>query len=241
MRAAVLLLLVCAAAPALADTRSELEAAGRLLDAGDYPAAEARVAPLAADASLLAADRAEAHRIRGLALFYLGRRDDADAELAAYLQLEPDGHLDPALHPPEAVVFLEDVRSRHAGKLRAARPKSKSGALNFLPPAGQFQNGDTTKGWIIGVAELTLLAVNLSTYAMLSSSCEADLTCDRSYSSAKTMRILNLGSGALLIGVVAYGVIDGYVGMSRNERKEQLRVMVLPVPGGAALGAYTAF
>jgi hypothetical protein len=236
---ATLLLL---AAPSVALARPQLEEAGRLLLDGRYAESEALVAPLTGDRSLLPAERAEAHRLHGLALFFLGRRAEAEAQLVAFLALEPGAHLDPNLYPPEAVVFLEDVRTRHAGKLRVPRPKRRSAALNLLPPLGQIQNGQPAKAWVIGVAEVTLLAVNVGTYAMLSSSCEADLTCDRDYDAARALRVVNLASGIALIGVFAYGVIDGYVGYGRaGDRERRLRLSVVPFPGGGAVGATASF
>jgi hypothetical protein len=230
---------------ARADHRADLAAAGRLLLDGRHQEAIALVAPLAPAEGLLPAERAEAHRIHGLALFHLGRRAEAERALRAYLALEPDAHLDPALHPPEAVVFLEEIRTRHAGELRRARPpprRRRYPALNFLPPLGQIQNGDRGKAWVLGGLELALLATNVSTYAMLKSSCRDDLTCERDASSARRMRTLNLVSGGLLAGVWLYGVIDGYVGHSRAVSRERaLRMAIVPTGSGALVGASMQF
>jgi hypothetical protein len=241
VRVGVALVVLCASAVALADTRADLAEADRLLVAGDHPAAEAGAARISARPALLPAERAEALRIRGLALFYLGDLARAEGELAAYLELEPSAHLDPALHPPEAVVFLEEVRARHAGKLRAAPPRRRSGALNLLPPLGQIQNGHHVKAVILGLAEATLLAINGGTYVALRSSCNDDLTCDRGYDSARRLRIVNLTSGALFVGIVAYGIIDGYVGLSRSAERDRLHLSVVPLWGGAVVGAAARF
>jgi hypothetical protein len=238
-------LVVLAAAPARADRAGDLAAANRLLLEGNHEQARALAARVTLEPGLLPAERAEAHRIHGLALFYLGRRADAEGALRAYLELEPDAHLDPALHPPEAVVFLEEVRTRHAGALRIARPlprRKRIAWLNLLPPAGQFQNGDTTKAWILGGIEVALLAINVSTYAMLTSSCKTDLTCDRDPSASRRMRTINLVSGGLLAGVYAYGVIDGYLGHGRiTARERAVRVAVLPTGSGAMVAAALRF
>jgi hypothetical protein len=114
--------------------------------------------------------------------------------------------------------------------------------LNFLPPLGQIQNGDRGKAWVLGGLELALLATNVSTYAMLKSSCRDDLTCDRDPSSARRMRTINLVSGGLLAGVWLYGVIDGYVGHGRAlSRERALRMAIVPTGSGALVGASMEF
>ena len=245
MRWMVVVAVVLLAVDARADRTADLAAANRLLLEGNHEQARALAARITVEPALLPAERAEANRIQGLALFYLGRREEAEGALRAYLELEPDAHLDPALHPPEAVVFLEEVRTRHAGALRIARPPPKRKRiawLNLLPPAGQFQNGDTTKAWILGGLEVALLAINVSTYAMLTSSCNADLTCDRDPSSSRRMRTMNLVSGGLLAGVVAYGIIDGYVGYGRiSARERAVNVALFPTGSGALLTAALRF
>src|SRR5262245_25701622 len=126
MKAGILLMsLIVVAAPARADKAADLAAAGQLLANGSYADAASRVAPLLADRTLLPVERAEALRIHGLATFFLGDRVAAEGSLRGYLELEPDAHLDPALYPPDAVVFFEDVRTRHAGALRIAKPPPK--------------------------------------------------------------------------------------------------------------------
>jgi hypothetical protein len=107
------------------------------------------------------------------------------------------------------------------------------------------QNGDTAKAWVIGSAEVALLATNIATYAMLSSSCSSgDLTCDRDASSARALRAVNLVSGGLFVAVYAYGVIDGYVGYGRvtsRDRERQIRAAVVPLPGGMLVGGAATF
>jgi hypothetical protein len=225
-----------AAAPvAAASPASALEGANRALAAGDHDGAIALLAPL--DLRLLAVpDRAEAHRIRGLAAFFLGRHADAERELVAYLKLDLDARLDPATAPPEAVTFFEDVRARHSAELRAlrppARPRRWAGAV-LLPPYGQFQNGDRTKGWVIAGTGLALVGVNLGTYITLRSWCdEGTGTCGSHTDEARRMRTVNLVAGAGLAAVYVYGVIDGMVGYRQASRA---RLDVTPTEGGASL------
>jgi hypothetical protein len=246
--AAVLALLLVWSGRARADHAAALIHADGLLADGAAADAEAAAGGLLGDPSLTPGERAQAHRIRGLALFRLERHPEAEAELRAYLRLDPDAHLDPALVPPEDVIFFERVRTRHAGELRIARPRPKRkryAALSFLPPLGQFQNGDTARGWMIAGAGAALLAGNVATYAMLRSSCAPDLTCDRDPASARRLRAVNLGSGVLLIGLWGYGVVDGLLGHRRAERREEARRSwaIVPVLGGGRepVGATASF
>jgi hypothetical protein len=181
--------------------------------------------------------RAEAHRIYGLALFLLGLRAESEAALLAYLKLEPDAHLDPALVPPDALVFFEDVRARHAGELIQRRPRpraKKSWALNLLPPFGQFQNGDRAKGWILAISGVALLAANLTTYAMLTSMCSSEERACDDPGTARTLRAVNITSGVALVGVYLYGVVDGYIGYGRARREQSLVVGAGATPDGGA-------
>jgi hypothetical protein len=235
----VALLLVAGEAHAdpLADARAKLVEAA-------YDEAAALAEPLARDPALPAAERAEANRVYGLALFFLGRRDEADAALLVYLKLEPDAHLDPALVPPEAVVFFEEVRTRHAGEILVTRPRPPPPPprkyypiLNLLPPFGQFQNGHPVKGWLIAAAEVAFLAVNIATYAMLRANCANDLTCD-DQGTADVMRTLNQMSFALFVSTYVIGVVDGFVYANRPQPK--FGVGVAPVAGSrSAVGFVT--
>src|SRR6185295_11388479 len=118
-------------------------------------------------------DLAEAHRLAGIAAFFAQRNTDAETHFLAYLRIDLDGRLDPALYPPEVVAFFNDVASRHAAELRALRNRpTRSWYLTLVPPFGQFQNGERVKGYVVGGVLGTLLAVNLTTYALLRSWCE---------------------------------------------------------------------
>ncbi len=221
-------------APSAATLLAEASAAA---DQGDWPTVIARATPVARDPRQRAADRAEAHRLLGLAAYAERRLDDADRELFAYLQLDLDGHLDPRLYPPETVAYLESVRGRHAAELRALRPRpARTVLLNLLPPFGQRQNRQPTKGWIIAGLGGALLATNLTTYALVRSWCdEDDGTCEvdgRSRrATADRLVQINKVTGVAAIAVYAYGVIDGFRHYSRR------RPVVLVTPPAVGQGA----
>lgn len=236
MLLAVLLTPVAAAAGE--DHASQLVRAQAHLQAAEYQDAARIAGTVARDATAARPVRAEAWRLYGLALFHLGLAQEAEGAFLEYLKLEPDAHLDPALHAPEAVLFLEDVRARHAGELAKYRPRpsrTRYAALNLLPPWGQFQNQQPIKGWAVGITEFLLLATNVTTYAILRSRCSTtDGTCGDDPEAARTLRTVNLVSGALLVGVVIYGVVDGYLVYRRLRREESpYQVGVAPTSGGA--------
>jgi hypothetical protein len=206
--------------------------------AGDWEAVDRFITPLLPGASLGKGDQAEAHRLAGLAAYFLHRLDVAERELLAYLELDVDARLDPAVVPPEAVTFFEDVRARHGAELRALRPRTgrRHFVLNFLPPAGQFQNGHRIKGWIIGAGLFALTATNLTTYFVLRDWCDGDhRLCepggsDRG-STARSLRVVNIASGIGAIALYAYGVIDGI----RHYRKRTSLLRLEQTSGGAML------
>ncbi len=209
--------------------------AGAALGAGEHERAAALAGRVAHDPRPIARqDRAEAWRILGLAEYALGRRDRAESSFYAYLKLDPDAHLDPALVAPEVLSVFEDVRARHAAELAALRPRPqrrRSFWLNFVPLAGQWQNGEHRKMWVMGSAGALLLGANITSYALLRSWCGnsgASATCDdpdgtnSRAESARTMQVVNIASGVGFIALCAYSVVDGLNGYRRWRREESI-------------------
>ena len=240
----VVLALVGLAAPARADIAGAQDA----LAAGDYDRTIELAESVIAARAEAKADLAEAHRLLGLAHYFRGNTMIAEEEFLAYLRLELDGRLDPALVPPEAIAFFEDVRARHAAELNKLRPRQRRyQLLNLVPPGGQIQNKQYTKAWVIGGAELALAATHLTTYLVLRSWCHRDdNTCVSGGTDipdkARKVRTVNYLSGAALIGVYLYGVYDGFRGASRARRERaQPVVTATPLEGGFAVGAALSF
>src|SRR4051812_33899555 len=90
--------------PALA-----LREANAAAPAGDWARVTAFVQPLLAR-QLDRADLAEAHRLAGIAALLAQPADHGAAEqhFIAYLRVDLDAPLDPALYPPEVVNFFND-------------------------------------------------------------------------------------------------------------------------------------
>jgi hypothetical protein len=234
-------------APAAADL---LVDAGAALSAGDHARAASLAERVARDQGPIArADRAEAWRILGLAQHALGRRSDAARSFYAYLRLDPDARLDPALVPPQVLSFFEEVRAQHAAELAALRPRPRRKPtlwLNFVPLGGQWQNGDRTKMWILGSAGLLLAGANITSYAMLRSWCGSpgrSSTCDEGEpgqpgyvnhaDAARRMQAINIVSGVGLLALYTYSVVDGLYGYRQWRQDER-------DPGGVSVGVGAA-
>jgi hypothetical protein len=226
----------------------QLRAASEALANGQYDrAAELSGALVHAAQRVDEIDRAEAYRVYGLAQFFLGNTDGAEAALLQYLRIEPDAHLDPGRFPPEVIVFFEDVRSRHSAELRGLRERPttvREWSKNLFPPWGQVANGHTTKGIVLGTAEVLLLGTNLATFFVLDGWCDRNGTgvCvsgdeDRR-STARTLRMINLASAAALAATYVYGVVDGFHHHRRLRQRDTARYMsvgVTPTDGGGML------
>jgi hypothetical protein len=205
--------------------------------AGDWARVAGLVDPLLQHA-LPVADLAEAHRLAGLAAFFQGQSQGAEAHFLAYLRLDLDGRLDPALYPPDVVAFFNDVASRHAAELRAlhAPPRLRVWWYTLVPPFGQLQNGDRTKAYVLGGVLGALLITNLTTYAYLRAWCDhtdgragGGLTCTDGpggrdgTAAAQKLRPINIASGIGFWVVYVYGVYDGIRGYRRVSQEQPLQ------------------
>jgi hypothetical protein len=217
--------------------------------AGDWDKVASQVDPLLAN-SLGPADLAEAHRLAGLAAFFHNDSAGAEAHFVAYLRIDLEGHLDPALYPPEVVRFFDDVRTRHAADLRARRPRAKRyWIVSPIPVASQIQNGETTKGIVIASLFGAFAVTNLTSYFVLRSWChDAGSTCDggqttgtNHYRAAQRLQAANVASGIGMIAVAVYGVYDGVRGYQRRTRVLALEPYASPSSAGAVFGIAGSF
>lgn len=216
-----------------ATTSDRLRGANTAALAGDWQRVADFVGPLLQQ-PLERADLSEAHRLAGLAAFFRQRSNEAENHFLAYLRIEIDARLDPALYPPEVVAFFNDVASRHIAELRALRsqPKRRSWVLTLIPPFGQFQNGDRVKGYVIGGALGGFLIVNVTSYAYLRTWCHhASGTAGDSWicnnggdhrPEAAKLRPYNIASGIGAILTYAYGVYDAVQGYRQRSREHAI-------------------
>lgn len=229
-----------------ADPGAALRDANAAATAGEWDRVAATVEPLLAH-TLGPNDLAEAHRLAGLAAYFHGQKDAADFHFLAYLRLDLQGHLDPALYPPEVITFFEDVRVRHAAELRVRTSRgTRHWYVAPIPVASQIQNGETTKGVVIGSLLGALVITNVTTYLVLRSWChDTGSTCDNTgsdhFEAAQNLQSLNVASGIAAIAVGIYGVYDGVRGYRRRSRELALEPYASPSSGGAVLGVAGSF
>jgi len=214
--------------------------------AGDWIQVSQLVDPLLRG-QLPPADLAEAHRLAGLAAFFQGRRVEAETHFVAYLRIDLDGQLDPALYPPEVVTFFADVKAKYNAELRARRPKqTRRWYLTLLPPLGQWENGEKTKAVVIGGVFGAFLVANITSALVLRSWCTrvsddggSSLTCDNGgndhYGSAPTLRVVNVVGGVGAILTYAFGVYDGVKNYRRRTREQSMQPFVSTTAHGESL------
>ncbi len=213
----------------------EIDKAMAAFDAGDFATAKR-----AAQAVITAghSETSEAWRILGLSLFYLERRAEAEHALLEYLKHDPEAHLDPALHPPQAVVFFESIRTRHAATIDRYRSKKETRRLivAVLPPFAQLQNKHSVKAIFIGSVGLVLAATHIGAGSYLRSRCAADGTCELSGRTFRRLKLAANVSGLLGIGLLSYGVIDGLYHFRKWKRQQHGFISDLSVGVGSTKG-----
>jgi hypothetical protein len=221
------------------DVRDKLVAANEAAKVGDWQLVIDLVSPLAAMTDRPSGERGnavEVYRLLGLALFFSNRMPQAEQAMLAYLRLDVDARLDPALVAPEAVTFLERVRFNHAGELRALRPKPKrTWALNLLPPLGQLQNGQRSKAIGFSALMIGFASINVSSYLLLRSWCSsAARVCESNgadrRSEARIAKVVNYVSGGGLVATYAWGVFDAI--RVNNRQKQSWMATILPSDNG---------
>jgi hypothetical protein len=221
------------AAPATANRSphagSPIAAALDEFDFGDYESVVARLRPMVENGARElpnTADRQEALRVYGIACTLTDRRTAAEGAFLLLLREEPAMHLDAALVRPEAVAFFEEVRARHRRELLSAYRQGKPRyhyILDVLPLVGQIQNRDWRKLAGIGSAEAALLASSIATGVLLGQWEGHDHTFPNHTGAYEPMRVVNGLSFGLLLGVTAYGIIDGFVVGAQRGRAERKR------------------
>jgi hypothetical protein len=200
-----------------AQARGPLGEALERFDFGDYEEVVLRLRPIVergGDELPSTADRREALRTYGIACTLTGRRVAAEGAFQQLLRDDPTMRLNAALVRPEAVRFFEEVRARWREEQVAAFHRSRGRRypiLNFLPPAGQFQNRQRKKGYAIGGAMVALLVTNIVTGALLSEWEGPNHLFLHHADDAEALIPVNIASFAVLLSVVVYGIVDGLV------------------------------
>jgi hypothetical protein len=151
--------------------------------------------------------RTRALRFLGIGLYLTNRAFGAENAFSELLRIDPDARLDPTTTRPEVVAFFENIRHQQVKR----EMSSRSFLWNLFPPAGQFQNGQKTKAWILGGIELGTAVAAATSYLLVTSwHHPKDDTYDHD-TLARPLQVANVVSLGLLIATYAYGVVDGLV------------------------------
>jgi hypothetical protein len=181
-----------------------------------------------------AEQRVRALRFLGVGLFLTNRALGAENAFAELLRLDPAGRLDPTTTRPEVVAFFENIRHQHLAREQASRHL----IWNFLPPVGQFQNGDTVKGWIVGSVEVVSLAALVTGRLLLSHWHNPDNTYGPGGSrdgDARFLKIAQYPVAGVLAATYIYGVVDGIVRYYHPTDDSSSALTLLIFPGGGGL------
>lgn len=248
---AIAALLLAARAASAQPTSDVLRDGNAAAATGDWQRVTALVEPLLRG-QLPTADLAEAHRLAGLAAYFQGQMQQASVHFLEYLRLDLDGHLDPALYPPDVRTFFDKIKMDHQGELLERRPKPRRYfLLNLIPPGGQIQNGESTKAIVLGSLLGAFAVGNVTSYLVLRSWCRpvsgdqgSSVICDddknRTHAAAQ-LRTINIASGVGLILAYAYGVYDGVTVYRRRSRELAIQPFITSVPGGSVFGVGGSF
>ena len=179
--------------------------------------------------------RARALRFLGIGLFLTNRTLGAENVFAELLRVDPTARLDPTTARPEVVAFFETIRHQRVAREQA----SHHFIWNLLPPVGQFQNGHTVKGAIIGGVEFVSLAALVTSRVVSYSWHNSDNTYGQPEgsrnSNERTLRIVEWASASVLAATYLYGVIDGIVHYYRPLEEPSSSLTLLVFPGGGGL------
>jgi len=179
--------------------------------------------------------RVQALRLLGIGLFLTGRREGAETAFFDLLRQKPSARLDPTHTRPDVVAFFENVRTRHSAEIREAarsRPGGKHLAWAFLPPAGQFQNGDRGRGIIFGALEVISLGVAIGSYAQLKHWQHSSDDTFPGHPEARELQLVNNIAVGVFAATVVVGIVDGLFNFSAHDDEPPLAWLG---PGGLTL------
>ncbi|MCP4446211.1 MAG: hypothetical protein GY811_12835 [Myxococcales bacterium] len=225
--------LLCAVTTAVASPAEELEEARDTFLAGDFESAVGRFSALLYPTSRLADESliAESHLLLGVSYFETKQRDSAKREFEEALFLDATLRLDASIFSAEVIPFFNGIRTDIERKAKTAAESEqlarKQQALdralrnlvvlekrrywvNFVPfGAGQFQNGQSRKGFAFFAAEALAggTAVGLWSYQVIKYGFRGKVPRDE-VSTVNTLQVLQIGSGALFYALLAWGIVD---------------------------------
>jgi hypothetical protein len=226
------------AAPPPTTAVAALDRANAAYDYGDMTQVVDSARPVV-DGALpaTAAERLAALRLLGIGLYLTGRPTGAETAFVEMLRSNRRARLDPTTTRPEVVAFFEDVRRRHAAEIQeAARVRSRRSIVwNFLPPLGQFKNGDSARGWVILGLEAASFGAALTSRLVLASWPHPNDTFPGHMSAATTLRTVNQISVGVLAATWLVGVTDAFLRADHEPDSPEPPVSLHLFPLGLAL------
>lgn len=237
-RALIILALALAAVsalprPAAASPAEELEVARDAFRRRDWGSALPVLSSLLYPRPRLASleDLFEAHLLLGMCAFESGDRGTATREFDEAIYLESERQLDTVLFSDAAVALYDERRTAITEKLKLEEEKRQLALereqyrqmlaamvvvekrdyyVNFIPfGAGQFQNGQTTKGIVFATAQGVTGAVSAGIWMYLVGSYGLSGTVpDAEAAGVLRLQQIEIGTGAAFLVLVAAGVVD---------------------------------
>ncbi len=224
---------IAAPRPADATPGQELDQARELFRGGHYADALPLINLLLYPTPRLAQtdDLVEAYVLLGACAFETGDRKRAKREFEAALSLQRELIIEQPLYSAAAVEFFDDVRAelaeREARDAEARRLAEENERLaqalenlvvietrpfyvNFIPfGAGQFQNGDRGKGIFFAASQGVTGAVSAGIWLYLVGEYGLPGQVPQEDGPfALRLQQVEIGAGALCLGLMAWGVID---------------------------------
>jgi tetratricopeptide (TPR) repeat protein len=180
----------------------------------------------------LPGDLIEAREMLGACYFDAGRTNEAKTEFDKALQIDSATTLDPSFFSIGAQHLFDEAKSDLATrrakeaevrKLQEERERLENirknlvlvenhrYAYNFFPPLGQFQNGQTTKGYLFAAGEGVTLSGSFGIWLYLVR--KYGVNCPHCVALDDADTVLHLqeaeiGLGVAFIGLYIYGVVD---------------------------------
>lgn len=218
---------------ARATPSEDLERARQSFRAGDFQTALPLLSFLLYPTPRLARsdDLLEAHVLLGACGFETGDRVIARREFEQALYLAVDSSLDPQLFSADAIRFFDDTKSaleertrRNAEKRALAEERERllqyreslivyevrPFYVNFVPfGAGQFQNGERTKGLLFATAQAVTFAASAGIWVYLTSQYGYNgRVPPEDAESVRLLQQLEIGTGIAFWSVYSWGVVD---------------------------------
>lgn len=187
------------------------------------------------------AQLAEAHLLLGVAHFETDNRKEAAAEFQEALRYDEDMVLDELLFTKESIEFFEEQKAEYKRRAKEEEEKRKLAEerdayrralanlrvinvekhpyyINFIPfGAGQFQNGQSGKAYFFSISQGVTGGASMLIfgYLWLKYGYEGKVPPEDA-SSVRRWQQIQITSGALCLGLMAWGIVDSL----RHYKKE---------------------